>query len=68
MIAPDRVVMRDSSAIRNHGVERCAFDCEPLRLELARLAEQTKSRLRNRHFCDDRHGEIIPPQRRWHHD
>ena len=40
MIAPDRVVMRDSPAIRNHGVERRALDCEPLRAELARLAER----------------------------
>src|SRR5262249_59226298 len=40
MIAPDRVVMRDSPAIRNHGVERCALDCVPLRAELAPLAER----------------------------
>jgi hypothetical protein len=40
MIAPDRVVMGDSPAIRDHGVERRALDCEPLRAELARLAER----------------------------
>src|SRR5262249_57506088 len=40
MMPPDRVVMRDSAAIRNHGVERPALDCEPLRAELARLAKR----------------------------
>jgi hypothetical protein len=40
MIAPDRVVMRDSPAIRNHGVERRALDCQPLRAELAWLTER----------------------------
>src|SRR5260370_3450316 len=40
MIGPDGMVMRDSPAIRNHGVERRALDCEPLRAELARLAER----------------------------
>ena len=34
MIAPDRVVMRDSPTTRNHGVERSALDCEPLCAEL----------------------------------
>src|SRR5262249_56890356 len=42
MIAPDRVMMRDSPAIRNHGVERCTFDCVPLRAELSRLAERVE--------------------------
>jgi hypothetical protein len=37
---PDRVVMRDSPAIRNHGIERRVLDCETLRAELARLAER----------------------------
>ena len=40
MVATDRVVMRDGPAIRNHGVERRALDCEPLRAKLARLAER----------------------------
>ena len=35
MVATDRVVMRDGPAIGNHGVERRALDCEPLRAELA---------------------------------
>jgi hypothetical protein len=34
------MVMRDSPTIRNHGVERRALDCEPLRAELAGLAER----------------------------
>jgi len=42
MIAPDRMVMRDSPAIRNHCVECPTFDCEPLRAELARLAERVE--------------------------
>ena len=40
MIAPDCVVVRDSPAIGNDGVERRALDCKPLRAELARLAER----------------------------
>ena len=39
MIASDRVVMGDGPAIRNHRVERRAFDGAPLCAELARLAE-----------------------------
>ena len=39
MIAPDRVMMRDGAAILDHGVERRALDREPLRAELARLAQ-----------------------------
>src|SRR5215211_7166672 len=39
MIAPDRVVVRDGAAVLDHGVKRRALDREPLRAELARLAQ-----------------------------
>ena len=46
MIAPDRVMVRDGSAVRNHGVERRALDGEPLRGELPGLAERMKREIR----------------------
>ena len=48
MVATDRVVMRDGPTIRNHGVERRALDCEPLRAELARLAKRVDGEIRRR--------------------
>jgi len=41
MIAPGRVMMRDSPAIRNHGVERC------VKRQLTLAASRLRSRSRN---------------------